>query len=154
VIQTQRRRRQRRQRRSRLGVGLWKNEDDGQNSAPKDESFCFHNPNRPTDDGCKPACQFWQELNTVSRRWLKRHVIGFVCAALSAKYKHRKILGETIRAFREKAEMSQELLAECSDLHHNYLGEVERGEKAATIDTLVKIAKGLRLGVSDLVRDV
>ena len=50
--------------------------------------------------------------------------------------------------------MSQELLAERSELHHNYIGEVERGEKAATIDTLVKIAKGLRLDVSDLVQDV
>lgn len=73
---------------------------------------------------------------------------------MSATRAHRKRLGETIRAFREKAEMSQELLAERSELHHNYLGEVERGEKAATIDTLVKIAKGLRLEVSDLVQDV
>jgi XRE family transcriptional regulator, regulator of sulfur utilization len=41
--------------------------------------------------------------------------------------------------------MSIEKLAERADLHPNYLGEVERGEKAASIDTLVKIAKGLRI---------
>ena len=39
--------------------------------------------------------------------------------------------------------MSQEKLAENADLHHNYVGEIERGEKAATIDTLLKIAKAL-----------
>jgi XRE family transcriptional regulator, regulator of sulfur utilization len=50
--------------------------------------------------------------------------------------------------------MSQEKLAEKADLHHNYIGELERGEKAATIDTLVKIAKALRLKVSDLVGDL
>jgi transcriptional regulator with XRE-family HTH domain len=48
-------------------------------------------------------------------------------------------------------ELSQEQLAERADLHHNYVGEIERGEKAATIDTLVKIAKGLNVRVRDLV---
>jgi len=43
------------------------------------------------------------------------------------------------------ADMSIETLAERADLHHNYVGEIERGEKAASVDTLVKIAKGLRV---------
>ncbi len=46
--------------------------------------------------------------------------------------------------------MSQEALAEKAELHHNYIGEVERGEKAATIDTLVKIAGGLKIRVHEL----
>ena len=50
--------------------------------------------------------------------------------------------------------MSQERLAETSDLHHNYVGELERGEKAATIDTLVKIAKGIGIRVADLVKEL
>jgi transcriptional regulator with XRE-family HTH domain len=41
--------------------------------------------------------------------------------------------------------LSIEALAERADLHHNYIGEVERGEKAASLDSLVKIAKGLRI---------
>ena len=63
---------------------------------------------------------------------------------------HRKILGETIRSCRKRAGISQERLAERADLHHNYVGEVERGEKAATIDTLVKIAKALGVRPRDL----
>lgn len=50
--------------------------------------------------------------------------------------------------------MSQEKLAEKADLHHNYIGELERGEKAAGIDTLVKIAKALGVKVRDLVADL
>jgi transcriptional regulator with XRE-family HTH domain len=47
--------------------------------------------------------------------------------------------------------MSQEKLAEKADLHHNYIGELERGEKAASIDSLLKIAKALGVKVRDLV---
>ena len=64
---------------------------------------------------------------------------------MAAKLEHRKILGRTIRKFRERGGLSIEKLAEKADLHHNYVGELERGEKAASIDTLVKIAKGLRI---------
>ena len=50
--------------------------------------------------------------------------------------------------------MSQERLAEKADLHHNYVGELERGEKAASIDSLVKIAKALGVRPGDLVRNL
>jgi transcriptional regulator with XRE-family HTH domain len=73
---------------------------------------------------------------------------------VSAKQKHRHILGEIIRSHRKNVDMSQEKLAEKADLHHNYIGELERGEKAASIDTLVKIAKALGVKVRDLVADL
>jgi len=50
--------------------------------------------------------------------------------------------------------MSQEVLAERADLHPNYVGEIERGEKAASIDTLVKVAKALGLPPKELLRDL
>ncbi len=53
------------------------------------------------------------------------------------------MLGRAIRKYRKRAQLSIEALAEKADLHHNYVGELERGEKAASIDTLVKISKGL-----------
>jgi transcriptional regulator with XRE-family HTH domain len=73
---------------------------------------------------------------------------------MSAKQKPRKVLGETIRSYRKNVGMSQEKLAEKADLHHNYIGELERGEKAASIDTLVKIAKALGVRVRDLVHEL
>ena len=74
--------------------------------------------------------------------------------AVAARQQHRKTLGEAIRSFRKNSGFSQETLAEKADLHHNYIGELERGEKAATIDTLLKIAKALRVRVRDLVADL
>lgn len=50
--------------------------------------------------------------------------------------------------------MSQEKLAEKADLHHNYVGEIERGEKAATIDTLLKFAKALGVRPGDLLAEL
>ena len=73
---------------------------------------------------------------------------------MAARQKHRGLLGERIRSFRKEKNFSQEALAERADLHHNYIGELERGEKAATIDTLLKIAKALGVRVRDLVHDV
>jgi transcriptional regulator with XRE-family HTH domain len=73
---------------------------------------------------------------------------------VAASQKHRKLLGETIRSFRKEAGFSQEKLAEKADLHHNFIGELERGEKAATVDTLLKIAKALKIRVRDLVNDI
>ena len=63
-------------------------------------------------------------------------------------------MGGTIRSIRNKAEISQEKLAEKADLHHNFVGELERGEKAASIDSLVKIARALGVKVRDLVKEL
>ena len=79
-------------------------------------------------------------------------MLPFVAVATILKY--RKIFGETIRTRRKALDMSQEKLAEKAELHHNYVGEIERGEKAATIDTIMKIAKALGVRASDLFSDV
>lgn len=63
-------------------------------------------------------------------------------------------MGERIRSFRKEIGFSQEVLAEKANLHHNYVGELERGEKAATIDTLLKVAKALGVRVRNLVEDI
>ncbi len=70
---------------------------------------------------------------------------------MAAIQRHRKVLGESIRSHRKNIGISQEKLAEKAGLHHNYIGELERGEKAASIDTLVKIAQALGLQVRALV---
>lgn len=58
--------------------------------------------------------------------------------------------GNRIRNFRLAKHYSQEQLAEYSDLHPSYIGQLERGEKTPSIDTLYKIAKGLNISLSTL----
>ncbi len=65
-----------------------------------------------------------------------------------------KILGETIRAERIKAGLSQEQLAEKADLARNSIGNIERAEYKVTVETLARIAKALNLRVSDLTHDI
>ena len=57
----------------------------------------------------------------------------------------REILGETVFKYRIKAKYSQETLAEKADIHPNYVGRIERGECAPTIEILLKIAKALNV---------
>jgi len=63
-------------------------------------------------------------------------------------------LGETIRVERVKAGLSQEDLAEKASLTRNYIGQIERAEKRIHLETLAKIARAMRLRVSDLTRDI
>jgi len=66
--------------------------------------------------------------------------------------KYRKVLGENIRTYRRNMNWSQEKLAEKSDLHHNYIGDIERGEENVSVGALMRIATALKVSLSDLVR--
>lgn len=61
------------------------------------------------------------------------------------------IIGERIRQFRSQQSLSQEELAFASDIHPAYVGKIERGEKCPTIETLNKIAKGLKIPLCKLI---
>ena len=67
---------------------------------------------------------------------------------------YRRIVGETIRTYRKRAGLTQEKLAERADLHHNFIGEVERGNMEISLGSLLKIAKALGVRVRDLLRDL
>jgi len=54
-----------------------------------------------------------------------------------------KLVGEEIRAYRLERGLSQEQLAFKSDLNATFVGQVERGIKKPTIDTLEKIVNAL-----------
>jgi len=56
-----------------------------------------------------------------------------------------------MRAYRKQAGLSQEKLAEKADLHHNFIGEVERGNMEISLTSMLKIAKALKVKVRDLV---
>jgi len=66
----------------------------------------------------------------------------------------RKSIGENIRSFRKKSGFSQEKLAEKADLHPVYISQVERGEKAVSVEALWKISKALRVSMSVLLRGI
>jgi XRE family transcriptional regulator, regulator of sulfur utilization len=73
---------------------------------------------------------------------------------VSQRPHHRRVLGETIRACRKRAGLTQEKLAEKADLHHNFIGEVERGNMEISLSSLLKISRALGVRVRDLVADV
>lgn len=59
-------------------------------------------------------------------------------------------IGDRIRIFRTEQKLSQEELAFLSEIHPAYIGKVERGEKCPTIETLYKIANGLKIPLHKL----
>lgn len=62
----------------------------------------------------------------------------------------KRLIGERIRQLRKEKNLSQEKLGYESDLHCTHIGSIERGQKNWSIDTLIKVAKGLNVGVVDL----
>jgi len=72
---------------------------------------------------------------------------------VSADSRHiPKSLGRAVRELRLKAGLSQIQLAEKADLNFNFIGSVERGEKLASVVTVVRLARGLGLSGADLLR--
>lgn len=61
------------------------------------------------------------------------------------KKSQRKIIGEAVFKLRNQIGLSQESLAERADIHPNYVGRIERGECAPTVEILLKIAKALKV---------
>jgi transcriptional regulator with XRE-family HTH domain len=49
---------------------------------------------------------------------------------------------------------SQEKLAELADLHRNYVGGVERGERNVSLLNIVKLAHGLKVRPSELIEPI
>lgn len=61
-----------------------------------------------------------------------------------------KIIGQRIRNYRTEKRLNQEKLAEMSGCHPTYIGQIERGEKNATIESIEKIACAMDVPLSKL----
>ena len=61
-----------------------------------------------------------------------------------------RVLGQRIRNHRTAKGWSQEKLAELSGCHATYIGQLERGEKNATIESVSKISAALNVSLSRL----
>lgn len=70
-----------------------------------------------------------------------------------SKTRHRLLFGMAVRRQRESLGLSQEGLAEIADVHHNFVGLIERGQQNLSIDSMVKFAKALKCKISDLFLD-
>lgn len=59
-------------------------------------------------------------------------------------------LGKSIRARRVAMGHSQDSFADRIEMHRAYFSAIERGEKNLEVGTLLRVAKGLKVAVSQL----
>ena len=62
----------------------------------------------------------------------------------------RKFLGQRLRALRKERGLTQDKLGELSGLSGKFIGEVERGQKSISIDSLYRVSVALGITLSHL----
>ena len=65
-----------------------------------------------------------------------------------------KKFGDRVRQLRKAKGLSQEKLAELADLHRNYIGGIERGERNLALLNVVRLARALGVSPSQLLEDI
>ena len=65
----------------------------------------------------------------------------------------KQICGIRVRQFRKLRSLSQEDLADASELHRTYIGAIERGERNVSLNNVEKIANALGVQVIELLKD-
>ena len=70
---------------------------------------------------------------------------------MSSVQVHRRLLGHAVWSTRKKVGLTQEKLAEKSNLSTVFISRIERGVESPSVDNLVKIAKALGVKTADLV---
>ncbi|MFZ2226258.1 MAG: helix-turn-helix transcriptional regulator [Candidatus Moraniibacteriota bacterium] len=64
-----------------------------------------------------------------------------------------KKFGEKVRTERLRQGLSKEKLASKAGVHRTYIGMIERAEKNITLENIEKIAKALKVDISNLLTD-
>jgi transcriptional regulator with XRE-family HTH domain len=62
-------------------------------------------------------------------------------------------LGQVILKRRTRARMSQQELADLSEVHRPYISDIERGQRNLTITTMIRISNALKAPLSTLFRE-
>jgi len=58
--------------------------------------------------------------------------------------------GQRVRGLRESRDWSQEEMGEASGMHWTYIGQVERGERNLTLQSIQKISRAFKVKISVL----
>lgn len=61
-----------------------------------------------------------------------------------------KLLGVQIKKYRKDNKMSQDELANKATISTTYLGQIERGTKSPTVETLYKVSRALNISLYEL----
>lgn len=61
-----------------------------------------------------------------------------------------KQLGDAVRQLRNEEGLSQIALAEKAGLNHNFIGEIERGEKVASVVTVARLGSAFGMKGAEL----
>ncbi len=64
--------------------------------------------------------------------------------------KIRKTFGKRVRTLRKSKGYSQESFADAAGLHRTYIGSIERGEQNVSLDNIERIAKALKVRITEL----
>lgn len=66
----------------------------------------------------------------------------------------RKKFGKRIRKIRLKVGLSQEELGFKANVHRTYIGSIERGEQNISLDNIARLAKTLKISLSNLFNSI
>ena len=80
---------------------------------------------------------------------------NFVQKGIAMKEKNiAEKFGENVRKFRNLQGITQEDLAEKSELHRTYIGMVERGERNISLNNAYRIATALNVSLSEMMEGI
>jgi len=65
-----------------------------------------------------------------------------------------KVLGKKVQCFRKRTGLSQEAVAFKVGISRAYMGYIEQGRNAPSLEVLQKVAKVLRVKLSDLLKKI
>jgi len=75
--------------------------------------------------------------------YYKKEKILVVCLGVIKVSDISRIIGERIRMYRTRKHLSQDKLGELAELNGAYIGQLERGERNATLVSVEKVARAL-----------
>lgn len=63
-------------------------------------------------------------------------------------------IGKRVKKLRKDNNLSQEALANISNIDRTYIQSIEKGERNISITILEKIAKGFKISLSEFLKDI